>query len=262
MASGQGSGDGFRKCIRLAMILANLLILIGAFSILAVGIWTIVDKSYLQDLMRNKLYMSAAYVLIAVGAITIVLSLVGCLGSFTEKRLLLLAYFIFVLLMFVVLLLGGVFAYVFRQQIKNNMKPEMIGTIRDYDPSKPENPITKAWDATQNKLQCCGISTNNTAPNRPWDSWKTNLNINSGDSSAKVPASCCKLNENGAKVDCSSDNPVDVDKIYQSDCFAEAIVFVKGHAVTIGSVAIGIAAIMILGMVFSICLYKLIARST
>merc|ERR1711935_716225 len=154
MASGQGSGDGFRKCIRLAMILANLLILIGAFSILAVGIWTIVDKSYLQDLMRNKLYMSAAYVLIAVGAITIILSVIGCLGSFTEKRLLLLAYFIFVLLMFVVLLLGGVFAYVFRQQIK------------------------------------------------------TNLNINSGDSSAKVPASCCKLNEDGAKVDCSSDNPV------------------------------------------------------
>ena len=58
---------------------------IGAFSILAVGIWTIVDKSYLQDLMRNKLYMSAAYVLIAVGAITIILSLIGCLGSFTVR---------------------------------------------------------------------------------------------------------------------------------------------------------------------------------
>ena len=56
---------------------------IGAFSVLAVGIWTIVDKSYLQDLMRNKLYMSAAYVLIAVGAITIILSLIGCLGSLT-----------------------------------------------------------------------------------------------------------------------------------------------------------------------------------
>jgi len=262
MASGQGSGDGFRKCIRLAMILANLLILIGAFSILAVGIWTIVDKSYLQDLMRNKLYMSAAYVLIAVGAITIILSLIGCLGSFTEKRLLLLAYFLFVLLMFVVLLLGGAFAYVFREQIKNNMKPAMMDTIRDYDPSKPENPITKAWDATQNKLQCCGISTNNTGLNRPWKSWKTNLIINSGEASAKVPASCCKLDENGAKVDCSSENPVDEDKIFTKDCFGEAVVFVKGHAVIIGGVAMGIAAIMILGMVFAICLYKLIARST
>ena len=50
---------------------------------MVVGIWTIVDKSYLEVLMRNKLYMSAAYVLIAVGAITIILSLIGCLGSLT-----------------------------------------------------------------------------------------------------------------------------------------------------------------------------------
>jgi len=255
-------GDGFRKCIRLAMILANLLILIGAFSVLAVGIWTIVDKSYLQDLMRNKLYMSAAYVLIAVGAITIILSLIGCLGSFTEKRLLLLAYFLFVLLMFVVLLLGGVFAYVFRQQIKSNMKPAMMDTIRDYDPSKPEDPITKSWDAMQNKLRCCGISTNITGDDRPWDSWKANLKINSGFGSKMVPASCCKLDVNGVKVDCASDNPVDEDRIFKSDCFTQAIKFVQGHAIIIGGVAVGIAAIMILGMVFSIVLCKLIKRST
>merc|ERR1712018_24176 len=107
MASGQGTGggtDGFRKCVRFAMVIANLLILVGALAAMVVGIWTIVDKSYLEVLMRNQLYMSAAYVLIAVGAITIILSLIGCLGSLTEKRLLLLAYFVFVLLMFVVLL--------------------------------------------------------------------------------------------------------------------------------------------------------------
>ena len=89
--------------------------------------------------------------------------------------------------MFVVLLLGGVFAYVFRQQVNNiryfekynqntfcffiflrfvlysiiflflfqianNMKPEMMATIREYDPSNTSDPITKAWDSTQNKV--------------------------------------------------------------------------------------------------------------
>ena len=86
--------------------------------------------------------------------------------------------------MFVVLLLGGVFAYVFRQQVNkieyfkdiiqalfvfsffeiifdsffiffqiaNNMKPEMMATIRDYDPSNTSDPITKAWDSTQIKV--------------------------------------------------------------------------------------------------------------
>ena len=49
---------------------------------MAVGIWTIVDKSYLENVMRNSLYMSAAYTLIAVGAITIIISFLGCMGSF------------------------------------------------------------------------------------------------------------------------------------------------------------------------------------
>lgn len=138
---------------------------------MGVGIWTAVDKSYLEILMRNELYMSAAWVLVAVGAITIILSLIGCTGSLTvgnmkqiqkkwielmiisfqEKRLLLLFYFIFVLLMFVVLLIGGVLAYVFRHQIASTMKPEMLLTVREYNPADPD-PITKAWDATQNKV--------------------------------------------------------------------------------------------------------------
>ena len=50
---------------------------------MGVGIWTAVDKSYLEILMRNELYMSAAWVLVAVGAITIILSLIGCTGSLT-----------------------------------------------------------------------------------------------------------------------------------------------------------------------------------
>ena len=53
----------------------------GALSVMAVGIWTIVDKSYLENVMRNSLYMSAAYTLIAVGAITIIISFLGCMGS-------------------------------------------------------------------------------------------------------------------------------------------------------------------------------------
>ncbi len=60
-----------------------------------------------------------------------------------------------------------------------------------------------------------------------------------------MPESCCKLDANGDKVNCVTSNTVDEDKIYTSDCFAAALVFVKGHAVVIGGVAVGIAAIMV-----------------
>ena len=44
------------------------------------------------------------------------------------------------------------------------MKPEMMATIRDYDPSNTSDPITKAWDSTQNKVcfkTVVGIGTHN-----------------------------------------------------------------------------------------------------
>ena len=46
-------------------------------------------------------------------------------------------------------------------------------------------------------------------------------------------------------MDCASKNPVDLDEIYQKDCFAEAVVFVRGHATIIGGVAVAIASIMV-----------------
>jgi len=262
MGSGTDS-DGFRKCIRLCNVIANFLILVGALTVMAVGIWTIVDKSYLENLMRNTLYMSAAYTLIAVGAITIIISFLGCMGSLSENRILLLTYFVFVLLLFVVLLIGGVLAYVFRHQIASNMRPEMVHAIKSYDPTLPNDPITKTYDAIQNKLKCCGIENNSTI-GRPWEAWFKNTRINSGTADKKVPPSCCKLDANGAKVECNSStgSNVDEDRIYTSDCFAVALVFLKDHAVIIGGVAVGIAAIMILGMVFSIVHYKLIEKST
>ena len=43
----------------------------------------------------------------------------------------------------------------------------------------------------------------------------------------------------------STGSNVDEDRIYTSDCFAVALVFLKDHAVIIGGVAVGIAAIMV-----------------
>ena len=36
------------------------------------------------------------------------------------------------------------------------------------------------------QLQCCGISTNSTETGKPWESWYSNLKINSGSASKKV----------------------------------------------------------------------------
>jgi hypothetical protein len=39
-------------------------------------------------------------------------------------------------------------------QVASGLRPEMISTIRDYDPDKPNMPITLAWDETQRHVRC------------------------------------------------------------------------------------------------------------
>ena len=54
---------------------------------LGVGIWTVADKSYIEVLLRNELYMTMAYVLIVAGVLVVFVSLVGCLGAVKEVTL-------------------------------------------------------------------------------------------------------------------------------------------------------------------------------
>ena len=93
------------------------------------------------------------------------------------------------------------------------MRPEMLFTINEYDPNKPDHPITSAWDDTQSKvvtenininvfttnihcnffmifesfqLKCCGLKLSKDGPEKPWEAWLRNTQVNSGDADKKV----------------------------------------------------------------------------
>eukprot|EP00094_Tigriopus_californicus_P005675 TCALIF_05470-PA protein Name:"Similar to TSPAN11 Tetraspanin-11 (Homo sapiens)" AED:0.33 eAED:0.33 QI:0/0/0/0.5/1/1/2/0/143 len=126
---------------------------LGGLVVLAVGIWTLADKAYIERLLRNDLFISSAYILIIAGCIIVVISFLGCFGAMKEVKCMLLTYFIFLFLMFVVLLIGGVLGYVFRNQVEDNLRPEMKHTIEEYDPGNLNDPITTAWDDTQRNVR-------------------------------------------------------------------------------------------------------------
>lgn len=66
-------------------------------------------------------------------------------------------YFIITLLMFIVLLVGGILGYVFRGQAKSVVKNTLVARMREYDVGSPTSSVTRAWDETQVALKCCGI---------------------------------------------------------------------------------------------------------
>ena len=100
------------------------------------------------------------------------------------------------------------------------MRPEMLYTLNEYDPNKPDHPMTKAWDDTQSQvttssflilhlididgiiwrvcfnsefiflhsfqLKCCGLKYTKDGAEKPWEAWLRNTKVNSGDADKKV----------------------------------------------------------------------------
>lgn len=126
---------------------------IGGLVILAVGLWTVIDKAFFEDLLKNNLFLNAAYVLIATGCLSVTIASFGFYGAVKRVKCLLFTYFMLVLALFIIIILGGVLSYVFRAEIKHHLKGQLINDIPLYNPDSGWNGVTRAWDITQTQVR-------------------------------------------------------------------------------------------------------------
>lgn len=56
---------------------------------MAVGVWTLVEKSDYISLLNSSFYSASAYILIAAGVIVIVTGIIGCCATLKEMKCLL-----------------------------------------------------------------------------------------------------------------------------------------------------------------------------
>ncbi|CAG2060242.1 unnamed protein product [Timema podura] len=122
---------------------------IGGVVVLSIGVWTIVDKSFINELLGTNLFIGAVYILIATGALVAFIAFFGCLGAAKEIKCMLLMYFMIVFIIFVTMLVGGILGYVFKEKVQVTMEQEMQSSLKMYT-TDPD--IQKAWDVTQTKV--------------------------------------------------------------------------------------------------------------
>merc|ERR1719341_1035447 len=179
--------------------------------------------------------MDATYIILVVSA---VLTLLSC--------------FVVLLLFTVVLVIGGVLAYVFREQVEWTMRAEMLTELRRYNPATPTEASTQAWRLTQTELQCCGFMTNKV--DKPWQMWRYNKALNlsppSSPESTLLPASCCNSTRQLGPCNGGSSN------LHTGDCLSLAVEYTRQHAATIGGAAMAISCLMVPGLVSSLVLFK------
>ncbi|KAK7929966.1 hypothetical protein WMY93_006361 [Mugilogobius chulae] len=236
------------------MFIFNGVIFLAGAAILAVGIWVQVDSGSLMSILGDiknappglDQLANVSYLLIAVGAVLLVIGFLGCCGAVKESRCMLLTFFSIVLIIFIIEVAGAIVLLVFEdvaaqlfKGLKTEVRKEMIEKYGSDDK------FTDLWNATMEQFKCCGF-------NNYTDFNETKFVLDT----KQYPTICCNATLLNGGV--CNENIAHVSLV--SGCFDTLLDFIKENAVIVAGVALGIAALEIAAMVVSMVLYKDIGR--
>uniref|UniRef100_A0A8C7GTV8 Tetraspanin n=1 Tax=Oncorhynchus kisutch TaxID=8019 RepID=A0A8C7GTV8_ONCKI len=213
-------------CLKYLLLTFNLLFWLAGGVVMAVGVWTLVEKSDYISLLNSTFYSASAYILIAAGAIVVFTGIVGCCATLKEMRSLLIVCF--------------PLCQQLDKELQHNLKETMV---QKYQQSGEES-ITSAVDKLQQEFKCCGSNSSS--------DWSDSVWILTPSNERLVPDSCCKTPSNlcGRR-----DHPSNIYKV-EGGCITKLETFILSQLQILGAVAIGIAFLQLIGMILVCCLYR------
>ncbi|KFP82314.1 CD82 antigen, partial [Acanthisitta chloris] len=241
-----------------AMYVLFLLFQILGAVILGFGIWILADKtSFIAVLqMSSPSLRTGAYILIAVGALTMLMGFLGCLGAVNEVRCLLGLYFTCLMIILITQVAAALVIYFQKETLKEELSYIVIDLIEDYDPSNEDRRnVQDVWDYVQTQISCCGWT-----GAKDWERNEVLINR----SMTQYPCSCSNSSKDSDVESgfCNLDTPVNGTATYsdwpvhEQGCMDGVEDWVKDNIGIILGVCTGVAVIELLGMILSISLCK------
>ncbi|XP_030632523.1 CD9 molecule b isoform X2 [Chanos chanos] len=222
-----GVGGGI-KCIKYLMFVFNFLFWLAGTGVLAVGLWLRFDKkteSLFEAEQSPTVFFTGVYLLIAAGALMMLVGFLGCCGALRESPCMLGLFFFFLLLIFAAEVAAGIWGLSNQDAVVNEIKDFYTETYNTYKKTSQEA-LKQTLKLIQFGLNCCGPT------GTPLDG---------------VSDICPK--KEGLEQVITTSCPAAIDELFRS----------KLHI--IGGVGIGIGIIMIFGMIFSMLLCCAIKRT-
>ncbi|KPP60397.1 Tetraspanin-8-like [Scleropages formosus] len=170
--------------------------------------------------------------LIAIGAIIMVLGFLGCCGALRENRCLLLLFFIGLLLIFILLLAAGILGAL--EEGKSDWVKQELGKMLPL--SKQPVDVQTDLQFLEKEAKCCGLL------NGPQD-WE-----------GQIPQSC-NCTDTSASCDTVSGR-----RVYNTPCVTAVILYIKSHLTIALGIAFGFAILLLFGMGFAMTLYCQIGK--
>ncbi|XP_061701946.1 tetraspanin 35 [Syngnathoides biaculeatus] len=235
--------------LKFMMFVFNGIIFLAGAAILGVGIWVKVDSGSILSFLgmiedapaELSQVLNVGYLLIAVGALLVIIGFLGCCGAIRESKCMLLLFFIIILLVFLAEVAGAVVILVFRplaEDLFRKFGTAAVGSIKkDYGKNSD---ITGLWDTTMSTLKCCGIYNSTNFVDSPY--YVANNN--------QYPPLCCPDGTNKPCNQTVIDNFTPI-----PGCFVKITQLIDDNMVAIIAVALGIAALELCAMTVSMILY-------
>uniref|UniRef100_UPI0037E916F4 CD151 antigen isoform X2 n=1 Tax=Semicossyphus pulcher TaxID=241346 RepID=UPI0037E916F4 len=231
-------------CLKYLLFLFNVLFWLAGGAVLAVGVWTLLEKSDYISLLNSSFYSASVYILIAAGVIVIVTGIIGCCATLKEMKSLLIVYLILLFCIFLLEVVAGVLAYINYQELDEELRRNLHVTMQQKYQQPGEESVTQAVDKLQQEFKCCGSHNSS--------DWSDSVWIHSADNDRLVPDSCCKT---PSDLCGRRDHPSNIYKV-EGGCIMKLEEFILSQLYILGAVGIGIAFLQLVGMMFTCCLYR------
>lgn len=218
--------------IKYLMFFFNFLFWLSGLVLIVIGA-IIRDKYGDYFSYADNKFASAAVFIIIVGVVVFVIGFLGCCGAVKENYCMVTTFAVLLAIIFILEIVAGALGFTYKAKVKDVATKAVNKAIKDYG---PQNAATKLMDWAQHKLKCCGSA-------GPGDYTKRNTTASCG--AGKGVKSCHD------DKDCKK-------KLYSVGCKSKLIDFIKENLVVIGGVAVGVAFIQLLGIIFACFLMKAI----
>nr|XP_033808698.1 CD9 antigen [Geotrypetes seraphini] len=209
------------KCIKYLLFVFNFVFWLAGTAVLGIGLWLRFNsetKPIFELDNSSSSFYTGVYILIGAGALMMLVGFLGCCGAIQESQCMLGLFFGFLLLIFAIEVAAGIWGFVNKDKVVDEMKKFYSDTYTKYLQTREET-IKETLKTFQFALNCCGMT---------------------GAFEQILTDTCPK--QKGLDVLTVKSCPSAIEEVFNS----------KFHI--IGAVGICIAVVMIFGMIFSMVL--------
>nr|XP_004657235.2 CD82 antigen isoform X2 [Jaculus jaculus]XP_045014306.1 CD82 antigen isoform X2 [Jaculus jaculus] len=251
------------KVTKYFLFLFNLLFFILGAVILGFGVWILADRSSFISVLQtsSSSLQVGAYIFIGVGAVTMLMGFLGCIGAVNEVRCLLGLYFALLLLILIAQVTAGTLFYFNAGKLKQEMGGVVMEIIQKYNASDSggKDSLQEAWDYVQAQVQCCGWGSflnwteNAELMNRTEPTYPCSCEVmGEEDNRLIVKKGFCEAPANGTQA---SNDPAGW-PVYKEGCMEKVQAWLQENLGILLGVCVGVAVFELLGLLLSICLCR------